>query len=131
MDKDLAPWNGEVPCHVQGKCPSVETATGWCPVPDKDGKVSGQNGQSCFWFSQGCFIGCETCDGGNASGTNPNVRDRCNSGAKATLNPELRTYNKHTVPGSPQDIYKHNPWRSPGTARAPPASPPPAVLCAP
>lgn len=47
VDKDLAPWNGPVPCHVQGKCPSVETQTGWCPVPDKDGKVSGQNGQSC------------------------------------------------------------------------------------
>ena len=49
VDKDLPPWNGPVPCHVQGKCPSVETQTGWCPVPDKDGKVSGQNGQSCFW----------------------------------------------------------------------------------
>ena len=39
----------QVPCHVEGKCPSVETKTGWCPVPDKTGKVSGQNGQSCFW----------------------------------------------------------------------------------
>ena len=71
VDKDLAPWNGEVPCHVQGKCPSVETETGWCPVPDKDGKVSGQNGQSCFWFSNGCAVGCDTCDG-NSRGPIPN-----------------------------------------------------------
>ena len=58
VDKDLPPWNGPVPCHVQGKCPSVETETGWCPVPDKDGKVSGQNGQSC----------CKSRDGGGAGG---------------------------------------------------------------
>ena len=28
VDKDLAPWNGPPPCHVTGKCPSVETKTG-------------------------------------------------------------------------------------------------------
>lgn len=44
VDKDLAPWNGDVPRHP----PSVESKTGWCPVPDKDGKPSGQNGQACF-----------------------------------------------------------------------------------
>jgi hypothetical protein len=54
IDKDIAPWNGPVPCHVAGKCPSVETETGWCPVPDKDGKASGQNGQSCFWVRPDC-----------------------------------------------------------------------------
>ena len=54
VDKDLAPWSGPVPCSVDKSCPSVETKTGWCPVPGKDGKVSGQNGQSCFWFSNGC-----------------------------------------------------------------------------
>ena len=49
VDRDLAPWNGPVPEHP----PSVESATGWCPVPGKDGKPSGENGQSCFWFSNG------------------------------------------------------------------------------
>ena len=128
VDKDLPPWSkgsfgqGQFGDDAWG-CNCINATT--------EGPVPCEVGQSCFWFSNGCSIGCETCDGGNASGTNPNVRDRCNSGAKATLNPDLRTYNKHTVPGSPQDIYKHNPWRSPGTARAPPASPPPAVLCAP
>ena len=51
------------------------------------------------------------------SGTNPNTVDRCNSGAKATINaPELRTYNRNAPAGSTADIYKHNPWRAPGTA---------------
>jgi hypothetical protein len=71
IDKDLAPWSGPVPCHVEGTCPSVETKTGWCPVPGKDGKVSGQNGQSCFWFSNGCAVGCDACDG-NSRGPIPN-----------------------------------------------------------
>jgi hypothetical protein len=44
VDRDLSPWNGSVPTHP----PAVESHTGWCPVPDKDGKPSGQNGQSCF-----------------------------------------------------------------------------------
>ncbi len=41
VDKDLAPWNGPVPANP----PNVESRTGWCPVPDKQGNVSGQNGQ--------------------------------------------------------------------------------------
>ena len=44
VDKNLSPWNGPVPNHP----PTVESKTGWCPVPDKDGKPSGQNGQACF-----------------------------------------------------------------------------------
>jgi hypothetical protein len=44
IDRVLAPWNGPVPA----KTPTVESKTGWCPVPDKDGKPSGQNGQACF-----------------------------------------------------------------------------------
>ena len=44
VDKDLSPWNGSVPAHP----PAVESKTGWCPVPDKNGNPSGQNGQACF-----------------------------------------------------------------------------------
>jgi hypothetical protein len=70
--------------------------------------------QSCFWFSQGCTIGCKTCDGG---ASNPNTKDRCGSGMQATLNdPKLRTYNRAAPAGSDADIYKHNPWRAPGFA---------------
>jgi hypothetical protein len=83
---------------VPSNPPSVESMTGWCPVPDRNGKVSGQNGQSCFWFSNGwcvpagvrvcpslprvCWaladthgscsaVGCDTCDG-NSRGPIPN-----------------------------------------------------------
>ena len=35
----------------------------------------------------------------------------------ATINdPLLRTLNRGAVAGSAADIYKHNPWRAPGTA---------------
>lgn len=70
-------------------------------------------GQTCYYFSNGCTIGCTECDGEAA---NPNTRDRCGSGMTATLDPKFRTFNRHTEPGSDEDIYKHNPWRAPGNA---------------
>jgi hypothetical protein len=36
IDRVLAPWNGPVPA----KTPTVESKTGWCPVPDKDGRCA-------------------------------------------------------------------------------------------
>ena len=44
IDRDLHPWNG-----TTVSTPSVESMTGLCPAVDEDGKVTGQNGQSCFW----------------------------------------------------------------------------------
>jgi hypothetical protein len=71
------------------------------------------NGQSCYWYNQGCFIGCDTCD--NLSGRAQT--DLCGKGFNATLNdPNLRTVNRKAVAGSDLDIYKHNPWRAPGMA---------------
>ena len=38
-------------------------------------------------------------------------------GKKATINnPNLRTVNRNATAGSKYDIYKHNPWRAPGSA---------------
>ena len=37
-----------VSAKVPANPPSVESKTGWCPVPGKDGNVSGQNGQACL-----------------------------------------------------------------------------------
>ena len=66
-------------------------------------------GQACMWYTQGTTIGCAKPDGGPS---NPNVRDRCGSGMKATLNdPALRTANIHAPAGSAADVYKFNPWR--------------------
>merc|ERR1712008_584191 len=33
-----------------------------------------------------------------------------------TIDPKFRTVNRNATPGSPEDIYKHNPWRAPGQA---------------
>lgn len=41
----------------------------WCPFPSRQvaghdfRNISGAQGQACFWFSNGCAIGCEECDG--------------------------------------------------------------------
>ena len=71
------------------------------------------NGQACYWYQQGCSIGCPTCD--SVSGR---VQvDICGLGKKATNNnPETRTVNRDAEAGSVYDIYKHNPWRAPGSA---------------
>jgi hypothetical protein len=137
VDRDLAPWNGNVPDPT----PSVETKTGWCPVPGADGKPSGQNGQSCFWFSNGCAIGCDACDG-DSRGPIPfpsMTRAECEDAtkhapprkggwcgtfpicegntAKPTLcDPKLRTVNTAAACGAEDDYYQFSPWRHPGNA---------------
>lgn len=71
------------------------------------------NGQASFWYSQGCFIGCPTCD--NKSGRRQ--VDLCGLGKKQTLtDPKYWSVNRDATPGSDLDIYKHNPWRAPGSA---------------
>ena len=61
IDFDKAPWSQEVPYPV----PAVSNPDSgyWCPIPDGKGSLSGKNGQACFWFSNGCSIGCPECDG--------------------------------------------------------------------
>eukprot|EP01079_Euglenida_sp_SAG-EU17-18_P004565 gene4565-829_t len=74
------------------------------------------SGQSCFWFR---FLPCPasarpTCTGEPA---NPNTKDLCGSGMKATLcDSNLRTFNRDAPCNSEQDLYRHNPWRAPGSA---------------
>jgi len=71
------------------------------------------NGQASFWYSQGCFIGCPTCD--NASGRRQ--IDLCGKGKNQTLtDPKYWSVNRDAEPFSEFDIYKHNPWRAPGSA---------------
>lgn len=72
-----------------------------------------QNGQASMWYSQGCFIGCPTCD--TASGRRQT--DLCGLGKKQTLvDPKYWSLNRDAVPFSDDDIYRHNPWRAPGSA---------------
>lgn len=76
--------------------------------------ISLDNGQSCFWYSHGCTIYCDECDGVTARG-----KDTCPQKKKpnATIcDPKLRTVNRFAECGSPQDHYYYNPWRAPGAA---------------
>ena len=74
-------------------------------------------GQSVFWFSQGCTPGCPECDGQGQR--RPNW-DHCNATRsepfKATLAKKYWSANRNATEGSPQDIWKYQPWRSPGSA---------------
>lgn len=64
-------------------------------------------------LSQGCFIGCPTCD--SVSGRRQ--VDVCGLGQKPTINaPEHRSVNRAAPAGVTLDIYQHNPWRYPGSA---------------
>jgi len=62
VDGALAPWSGAVPPY-----PIPFDAPNWCAVPDAASadprRLSGRNGQACFWFNNGCDIGCDRCDG--------------------------------------------------------------------
>ena len=81
----------------------------WC----SNGTSPCNAGQTCFWFSQGCTIGCPNCTGVHAR----DQVDVCGAGMKALICDErLRTYNIKAPCNSDADIYKHNPWRAPNTA---------------
>ena len=80
--------------------------------------TAGHNGQACFWFSNGCSIGCEECDGTTRGPSiHTNKTDICGKGYKATVcDPKLRTVNTGAECGSEEDSYYFSPWRAPGSA---------------
>lgn len=116
--------------------------TGWCPVVDANGTLSGRNGQSCFWFSNGCAVGCDECDGssrgpiprcGNdpdkpcpaqkhptGTGRNkvgPGIVCKTSNGIKPTMcDPGVRSVNTAAECGGDEDWYYYSPWRAPGAA---------------
>ena len=68
LDGTLAPWTDwQYPCtanHTDCKisfCTAGKDCQGACPVPAKsglEGHLNASNGQSCYWFSNGCTVGC-------------------------------------------------------------------------
>ena len=73
-----------------------------------------ESAQSCFWFSNGCTIGCSKCTG---NGTRAFNNDICGSGLNATIvDPRFRTLNRAAEANTPADVYRYNPWRRPGSA---------------
>ena len=74
-DGALAPWTKwSYPCDATHKgdnceitfCENGKNCEGSCPLSAHNGAVTAlnaSNGQSCYWFSNGCTIGCDACDG--------------------------------------------------------------------
>ena len=106
VDSDEAPWSGGVPIPVPFQP--------WCPFPSSTEagnaqNLSASNGQACFWFSNGCAIGCEKCDG---STRGPEAGHVCENPMKPTLcDPSKRTVNTGAECGSKEDTYYYTPWR--------------------
>ena len=110
IDSLLPEWSG-------GKSPYVWQPHGDAPCACTNGTEACESAQTCLWFSVGCTIGCKDCDGGSEGGANPNTKDRCGSGKKATINDSRhRTINRDAVAGSDADWTRWNPWRAPGSA---------------
>ena len=72
LDGALDPWsNWSYPCDATHRgaacqitfCEDGKNCAGSCPITDAKGGLNASNGQSCYWFSNGCTIGCERCDG--------------------------------------------------------------------
>ena len=106
VDANLPAWSG-------GKHPPTGTIDRKA-APCTNGTSVCDSGQSTFWFSQGCTIGCARCDGNGSRVAN---FDHCpGRSIKPTLLPRYRTANRRALPGSPQDVFKFNPWMAPGLA---------------
>ena len=119
----------------------------WCPFPsataaasDPNRNLTGSNGQACFWFSNGCAIGCEACDGNTrgpipafecVAGQDPQncavipkpnhtiqfgpKAPICSNPLPATVcDPMQRTVNTHAECGAADDFFYYSPWRRPG-----------------
>jgi len=133
IDRDLAPWNQTIPVNSSTGAPGFEPL---CPIPDaqmpdsRAGRLSGSNGQACFWFSSGCGIGCAECDG-RTRGPIPGIpcvnssdpheicarkMPVCDGGKMPTLPKEARTVNTDVEDGQLRDFYQYSPWRAPGSA---------------
>lgn len=73
-------------------------------------------GCSCFWFSQGCTVGCPNCDN---NGTRLPGWDHCPEVPKSNITrllPKYRTANQGAEVGTVADVFRFNPWSAPGTA---------------
>jgi len=74
-------------------------------------------GGACLWFSEGCFLGCQTCSATMPNGGNQLNKPNCTDFVPNTpqLPEEYRTYNIHNLSES-GDFTRYHPWRSPGRA---------------
>eukprot|EP00039_Didymoeca_costata_P006387 m.89761 g.89761 ORF g.89761 m.89761 type:complete len:384 (+) comp13238_c0_seq2:20-1171(+) len=90
---------------------SVGANETWAWCQNSTGETC-NNGQTAYWYSQGCFIGCPTCD--HVSGRRQT--DLCGKGFVGQLPSYAIAINRNATRDSKYDIYRHNPWRAPGFA---------------
>jgi len=70
IDGSSSPWNGTVPDYP---IPFMF----WCATASAEAhghnvhNLTGRNGQACFWFSNGCDISCDECDGDTGQKVQP------------------------------------------------------------
>ena len=90
--------------------PSSSKSPTWAWCQNETGAPC-NNGQTAYWYSQGCYIGCSECD--HVSGRRQ--VDLCHSGMVGMLPDAAVSVNREFATGSarngPRDIYRHNPWR--------------------
>merc|ERR1719461_353791 len=97
VDADEKPWGEAVPNPLPFEP--------WCPFPSRQAaghdfrNISGAQGQACFWFSNGCAIGCEECDG---STRGPVPTFQCVDGQAADSCDVVPLQKHHNIPFGPQ-----------------------------
>eukprot|EP01051_Picozoa_sp_SAG22_P011552 SAG22_NODE_1123_length_5488_cov_53.464465_1_plen_244_part_00 len=92
--------------HVRGARPSPSPALKTHATAPAHLPATARNRQT---------IGCETCTG-VGSHTTTSLCANPKNGGKHTLPKFAWSMNRNATPDSPQDVYKFNPWRSPGAA---------------
>lgn len=69
---------------------------------------------TCFWFNEGCAIGCKSCDAGKCGHIKSSVLGKC---CPEQMEPTLKDPKLRTYSGLLSDIaMDHTPWRAPGFA---------------
>ena len=122
-----------LPAFAGGRAPAVSCNCGDARSGCSEGARAGASGQPCFWFSQGCFIGCRLCTGADRQGDGmplnlSNGGSDCSDARggtstqtagfsrDATLPRRLWTMNRGAPEDSGTDVYRFHPFRSPGSA---------------
>jgi len=86
-------------------CGDAKNCQGSCPKSAHNGVVddlTADNGQSCYWFNNGCMVGCDVCDGTN---------NHYGHGSQAFLYNGLSQNDIRNLPKS--QLLAMNPWAPP------------------
>ena len=122
-----------LPAFAGGKAPLTSCNCGDAKAGCSEGTRAPSGGQPCFWFSQGCFIGCRLCTGtdrqgdgmplnvssggGDCSGARGGLSTQpAGFSAQPTLPRRLWTMNRNAGEDTPHDVYRFHPFRAPGSA---------------